>query len=571
MRNYCLPNFFILLILLISANLAFSNPSSKVSLATAPLSRNQIKNSKIPLSKNAVNPNAPNYAYIAVKAVFDEMFSSNKMNFSVLDRILRLLSEAIEENMEANNIPSAESLCNEQIKILNKAGGIEKVVKLYRKNSKQNLQEKIDNRILPGYRFGLAILQSKGGIIKARNYLGIIKKYSQGLSKPLSEKFTDFNRLYTEDKDLIPLYQQFLLAGIKFDTALYITNNLSSVYREIKFKDAASIDDVIDDLKENCSILRNDIFGENDEINIFHHNIFLAFLGYDKAKQDLAEAMKANSYKKNYNDLFKCAYNSYLTYFILKAKGLDVKCILTKNVNALPDWAMWLERIGIINPRMIRAGHVLNLARLNDEFILVDLMNEYVSDPFFWLVDLLRFTDKKYSFFSDKEFIKNFEILEPKEALTILFSNFAAMLAESGLFDEAMFYFKRAVDLKPDFAFGYANLGYLMDELKKYDESREMSLKALEYDPDCSDAYINLSNLSFEKRNCADAIKYAKKAVEIDFEYAEANANLGGMIYNCNHDVVNSREFIKKAIALAERAGDISFAEKLRVSLSQMK
>ena len=55
--------------------------------------------------------------------------------------------------------------------------------------------------------------------------------------------------------------------------------------------------------------------------------------------------------------------------------------------------------------------------------------------------------------------------------------------------------FKKAIELKSDFAIAYYNLGFILKDLGRLLEAESFNQKALEANPQLSDAYLSLSTL----------------------------------------------------------------------------
>ena len=73
-----------------------------------------------------------------------------------------------------------------------------------------------------------------------------------------------------------------------------------------------------------------------------------------------------------------------------------------------------------------------------------------------------------------------------------VFSNFGIILKDLGKLKEAEVSFRKAIEIKPDYAQAYFNLGNIMKDLRKLKEAEVSFSKAIEIKPDFSDAYFNL-------------------------------------------------------------------------------
>jgi len=65
------------------------------------------------------------------------------------------------------------------------------------------------------------------------------------------------------------------------------------------------------------------------------------------------------------------------------------------------------------------------------------------------------------------------------------------LLKKEGRVDEAIESYSKAIELQPDCAEAYSNLGVLLIEQGRVDEAIESFRKAIELQPDCAKAYFN--------------------------------------------------------------------------------
>ena len=84
-----------------------------------------------------------------------------------------------------------------------------------------------------------------------------------------------------------------------------------------------------------------------------------------------------------------------------------------------------------------------------------------------------------------------------------------------GKLKESEIFYKKAIELKPDYAEAHNNLGNIYKELgKKYGEKSYK--KAIELKPDYAEAYLNIGKLFKELEQTNEAIKYFEKSLKID-------------------------------------------------------
>ncbi len=102
-----------------------------------------------------------------------------------------------------------------------------------------------------------------------------------------------------------------------------------------------------------------------------------------------------------------------------------------------------------------------------------------------------------------------------------------SMCAQQGKFAEAIDNYQRAIQIKPDFALGYINLGTLLQKEGRIDDAIAQFNKALELKPDSIEAYAKLGNLLIGREKYDDAIAQYQKVIQIQPNAVEAHFNFG--------------------------------------------
>ncbi|MGD0338305.1 MAG: tetratricopeptide repeat protein [Bacteroidota bacterium] len=112
--------------------------------------------------------------------------------------------------------------------------------------------------------------------------------------------------------------------------------------------------------------------------------------------------------------------------------------------------------------------------------------------------------------------------------------------------DNAIVFFKKAIDLDPKYAKAYNGLGNAYYGKANYDKAMSLWEKAIELDPKYAAAYNNLGNAYKDKGNYDKAIPLYEKSIELDSNFAAAYNNLGlAYVDKGNYD---------KAMSLYEKA-----------------
>ena len=108
--------------------------------------------------------------------------------------------------------------------------------------------------------------------------------------------------------------------------------------------------------------------------------------------------------------------------------------------------------------------------------------------------------------------------------------NLGNVLKDQGKLDEAVACYRRALELKPDFAEAHNNLGNALKDQGKLDEAVACYRRALELKPDYAEAHNNLGNALKDQGKLDEAVACYRRALELKPDYAEAHSNLGSAL-----------------------------------------
>ena len=108
--------------------------------------------------------------------------------------------------------------------------------------------------------------------------------------------------------------------------------------------------------------------------------------------------------------------------------------------------------------------------------------------------------------------------------------NLGVALNDQGKLDEAVARYRRALELRPDYAEAQNNLGNALKEQGKLDETVACYRRALELKPDFAEAHNNLGNALKEQGKLDEAVFCYRRALELEPDYAEAQINLGNAL-----------------------------------------
>ena len=99
-------------------------------------------------------------------------------------------------------------------------------------------------------------------------------------------------------------------------------------------------------------------------------------------------------------------------------------------------------------------------------------------------------------------------------------------LKDQGKLEEAIACYRRALELKPDYAKAHNNLGNALKDQGKLDEAVACYRRALELKPDYAEAHNNLGNALKDQGKLEEAVACYRRALELKPDYAEAHSNL---------------------------------------------
>lgn len=148
----------------------------------------------------------------------------------------------------------------------------------------------------------------------------------------------------------------------------------------------------------------------------------------------------------------------------------------------------------------------------------------------------------------------------------------ARLAGKNGEIEQAFSYYKQALNIKPENALIYHDMGQLYKNIGKGNEAIEMYNKAIEIDPMMSIAYYDLGIMYDDDRfanlsNPQKAIEYLKKSVNLNPYYSDAYYSLARAYENID-DRSNSIPNFEKYLELAPNG---NFADFVRGYLKRIK
>jgi tetratricopeptide (TPR) repeat protein len=122
--------------------------------------------------------------------------------------------------------------------------------------------------------------------------------------------------------------------------------------------------------------------------------------------------------------------------------------------------------------------------------------------------------------------------IEIKPDYADVYGNLGIAYGRLGRYQEAIEASKQAIKLKPDYAEAYCNLGNVYGNLGRYEESIESFKQAIKIKPDLAEAHYNLGNAYLKLDRHQEAIESYKQAIKIKPDLVEAHCNLGTIYLN---------------------------------------
>ena len=160
--------------------------------------------------------------------------------------------------------------------------------------------------------------------------------------------------------------------------------------------------------------------------------------------------------------------------------------------------------------------------------ILLQSTNKHLLSPsYFGLATFCYFQEK---FEQSYQLIKRYIELNPDHAKA--YSNLGVFLDNLKRYEEAETAYRKAIELNPDHATAYYNLGSLLDDLERYEEAEAAYRKTIEFNPDHANAYYNLGNLLDDLERYEEAEAAYRKAIELNPDHATTYSNLGNLLKN---------------------------------------
>jgi len=116
-------------------------------------------------------------------------------------------------------------------------------------------------------------------------------------------------------------------------------------------------------------------------------------------------------------------------------------------------------------------------------------------------------------------------------------------------YKDAEIYFKKAIELKPDYAEAYANLGALYAKFKEYDKAIKLYQECIKIKPSYAGAYTNLGNALNKTARHEEAVYFHKTAISLDDKSANHFSNCASAYKNMGR-FNKAKEYYERALRI---------------------
>jgi len=139
--------------------------------------------------------------------------------------------------------------------------------------------------------------------------------------------------------------------------------------------------------------------------------------------------------------------------------------------------------------------------------------------------------------------------LEIKPDYTEAYYNVGIALKDKGDLEAAIDSYKKALKIKPDYAEVYNNIGIALKEKGELDAAVDSYKQAFKIKPDYADAYYNMGVALQDKGDLDEAIDSYKQAIKIKPDHAEAYNNMGNIL-NVKNELDAAIDSFKQALKI---------------------
>ncbi|MDF1879422.1 tetratricopeptide repeat protein [Sulfurimonas sp. SAG-AH-194-C20] len=136
-----------------------------------------------------------------------------------------------------------------------------------------------------------------------------------------------------------------------------------------------------------------------------------------------------------------------------------------------------------------------------------------------------------------------------KNLTAVDYNNQAITAYNSHQYKDSEVAFKKAIELDPNYAEAYANLGALYAKFKEYDKAIKLYQQCIKIKPSYAGAYTNLGNALNKTKRHEEAVYFHKTAISLDDTSANHFSNCASAYKNLGR-FDKAKSYYKKALSL---------------------
>lgn len=184
----------------------------------------------------------------------------------------------------------------------------------------------------------------------------------------------------------------------------------------------------------------------------------------------------------------------------------------------------------------------------------------WANEEKFWLEDIQHSPSKGRPYYSlgvyyalrnehDKAVPYYIKAIELWPNFADAYSNLGKSLENTGHMKDAIFYYEKAVELDPTLPQALNNLGSALIREGRYEEARKAYQEAINRRPDNYETLNNMGSAYAQQKKYDEAYRWYLKAAKANPKYAQAQNNLGS-IMSLRGDAREAEKYYKEAIRL---------------------
>jgi tetratricopeptide (TPR) repeat protein len=133
--------------------------------------------------------------------------------------------------------------------------------------------------------------------------------------------------------------------------------------------------------------------------------------------------------------------------------------------------------------------------------------------------------------------------------------------------EKALFEFKTATEISPEYTEAWNNMGITYMYLKKYDQAKDALLRAIKVDDDYPAPYNHMASLYYTQGDYSQALQWADKAIKKDKKFADAYYNKGITLRELARTTGNQKYYTEgeQAFRLATEANSRHYLANLEL------